>query len=252
MPLPSRRTRCLWQHDVLMTAPDRSDVSSPCAPPPEGGLAPAGWAQRSATLLQEQLARLQGRDLHLFAYGSLIWRTEFEHDGQWLARVQGFHRALRMRSRVYRGTPEQPGLVLALLSGGCCTGVVYRIAAARAPEVLRQVWAREMVNGSYQARWLRCHALPGQAAPSESGHVALGFTLSRRSPQCSGLLSDSEVLGVLRHAHGRYGSSLEYLERTVLSLRQRGIRDRELERLYGLARSHGLCEPGTPTLRPGA
>ncbi len=235
-----------------MSAPDRSDSSLPAMAPTEEGLAPAGWAQRSAALLQEHLARLQGRDLHLFAYGSLIWRPEFEHDGQWLARVQGFHRALRMRSRVYRGTPERPGLVLALLSGGCCTGLVYRIAAARAPEVLRQVWEREMVNGSYQARWLRCHALPGQAPLSDSAHLALGFTLSRRSPQCSGLLGDGEVLGVLRHAHGRYGSSLEYLERTVLSLRQRGICDRELERLYGLALGHGLCAAAAPALRAGA
>lgn len=237
-----------------MSVPDSLDPSDPSPPTPaaEAGLAPAGWAQRSATLLQEHLDQLQGRDLHLFAYGSLIWRPEFEHEGQWLARVRGFHRALRMHSRVYRGTPERPGLVLALLSGGSCTGLVYRIAAERAAGVLRQVWEREMLSGSYQPRWLRCHALPGQAGGTDGSHLALGFTLSRRSPHCSGLLSDGEVLGVLRHAHGRYGSSLEYLERTVLSLRQRGICDRELERLYGLALGHGLCGAAAPALRAGA
>jgi len=37
-----------------------------------------------------------------------------------------------MRSRVNRGTPEQPGLVFALLHGGSCHGVVYRVPRKRA------------------------------------------------------------------------------------------------------------------------
>lgn len=201
--------------------------------PAAGG---ADWTQRSARLLQDCVERIHGRDLYLFAYGSLIWRPEFDFDAQQQARVQGYHRALRMRSRLYRGTPEQPGLVLALLSGGCCVGVIYRIAAPRAEAVLRQVWAREMVSGAYRARWLQCHAREhGASLP------ALGFTLSRRSPSWAGALSDAELLNVFRHARGQYGSTLDYLQRTVQSLRSHGIRDRELERQLALAVAHGLC-----------
>lgn len=202
-------------------------------------VAPVGaeWELRSARLLQECLTRLQGRDLHLFAYGSLIWRPEFEFSEQQLARVQGFHRALRMRSRLYRGTPEQPGLVLALLSGGSCTGLLYRVDAARAQAVLRQVWAREMVSGIYRPRWLQCH--PRQHGASLP---ALAFTLSRRSPSWTGQLSDVELLNVFRHARGHYGSTLDYLRRTVQSLRAHGIHDRELERQHALAVCNGLCE----------
>ena len=46
----------------------------------------------------------------------------------------------------------------------------------------------------------------------------------------------------LRHACGRYGSTLDYLQRTVQSLRSHGIHDRELERQYRIAVQHGLCE----------
>jgi cation transport protein ChaC len=212
---------------------DDPEIESNQPSPDPGG---ADWAQRSARLLQDCVERIRGRDLHLFAYGSLIWRPEFEFDAQQRARVQGYHRALRMRSRLYRGTPEQPGLVLALLSGGCCVGMVYRIAAPRAEGVLRQVWAREMVSGVYRPRWLQCHAREhGASLP------ALGFTLSRRSPSWTGALSDAELLNVFRHARGHYGSTLDYLQRTVQSLRGHGIRDPELERQLALAAGHGLC-----------
>ena len=58
------------------------------------------------------------QDLWVFGYASLIWRPEFEAAEQRLARLHGYHRALKMWSRVNRGTPECPGLVFALLSGG--------------------------------------------------------------------------------------------------------------------------------------
>lgn len=201
---------------------------------------PDDEALQRPQLLAQHLARLRAggrpQDLWLFAYGSLIWRPEIEVAEQQLARVRGYHRALRMQSRLYRGTPEQPGLVLALLSGGSCQGLLYRVAAAQAEAALRQLWAREMVTGVYEPRWLRCHGAHGEQR-------ALAFTLSRRSSHLTGPLDEGQLLQVFRHAQGRYGSTLDYLQRTVHSLRGHGIRDRELERQYHLAASHGLCEP---------
>lgn len=196
--------------------------------------------QRSTRQLAQHLARLrrdngQPQDLWLFAYGSLIWKPEFEFSHQQPARIQGYHRALRMHSRLYRGTPEQPGLVLALLSGGSCRGMLYRVDASRAEATLRQVWEREMVSGVYEPRWLACHTVDGGM------RHALAFTLSRRSPSWTGPLDEAQLVHVFRHACGRYGSTLEYLQRTVHSLRAHGIHDRELERQYHLAVRHGLC-----------
>ena len=45
---------------------------------------------------------------------------------------------------------------------------------------------------------------------------------------------------MLRHAKGRYGSTLDYVARTAEALRDQGLRDREIERMLVLARSHGL------------
>ncbi len=178
----------------------------------------------------------QGDDLLLFAYGSLIWRPDFAFSSATPARVQGYHRALRMRSQTHRGCREQPGLVLALLSGGSCRGLVYRVPAAQGELVLRSVWAREMVNDAYQPRWLPC------ITTAQGVLRALSFTLSRRSPHCAVVPSDAELLHILRHARGGFGSTLDYLANTVKSLRAHGIHDAALERQLHLAAQHGLIQ----------
>ncbi|HKB52539.1 MAG TPA: gamma-glutamylcyclotransferase, partial [Ramlibacter sp.] len=74
---------------------------------------------RDPAALLEQALREWGDkdDLWIFGYGSLIWRPDFEFAERRPARVHGWHRALKMWSRVNRGTPERPGLVFAMLSG---------------------------------------------------------------------------------------------------------------------------------------
>jgi cation transport protein ChaC len=193
---------------------------------------------RSAHLLQRTRAewRASGDDLLLFAYGSLIWRPDFTFEEALAAKVLGFHRVLRMRSRVNRGSPQEPGLVLALVSGGSCRGLVYRVRRAEGEEVLDRLWAREMPNGVYEPRWLNCDTPQGRRR-------ALAFTLSRRSPNWTGELHEPELLHIFQHASGRYGSTLDYLLRTVQGLRAHGIRDLELERQAHLAARHGLCAP---------
>ena len=185
-------------------------------------------------LLHRTRAQWGGRgDLWVFGYASLIWRPEFDADEVRPAFVNGYHRALRMRSRINRGTPERPGLVFALLSGGSCRGLVYRIAAPRAGDELERLWAREMPTGVYDPRWLACRTPHGPV-------TALAFTLSRRSPNYTGRLHDDELLTILRDACGRYGTTLDYLVQTAHALRHHGIPDREIERLVALARSAGL------------
>lgn len=169
----------------------------------------------------------------IFGYASLIWRPEFEAAEHRPALVHGWHRALRMRSRVNRGTPQQPGLVFALLPGGACRGVVYRLRRETAEDELERLWAREMPTGVYDPRLVDCRT-PQGVVP------ALAFTLSRRSESCLGRLPDEDIVHILRHARGRYGTTLDYLAQTARALRERGLNDREIERLMALARRHAL------------
>lgn len=192
-------------------------------------------ASRDPQAMLQQIRRQwqPAEDLWVFGYASLIWRPEFHADEHRPALVRGWHRALRMRSRVNRGTPEQPGLVFALMPGGSCRGMVYRVARARADTELERLWAREMVTGVYDPRWLPCHTPQGKV-------MGLAFTLSRRSPSYTGRLADDELIQILRMARGQFGTTLEYLCETARCLEERGMTDHELRRLVGLARQHRL------------
>ena len=172
-------------------------------------------------------------DLWVFGYGSLIWRPEFACTEQHLTVVHGWHRALKMWSRVNRGSPELPGLVLTLLSGGSCKGMVFRVAQANAREDLRRLWAREMPNqGVYDPKWLTC--------PTPNGPVkALAFTLSRQSPNFTGELTPEQYQHIFAKATGRYGTTLDYTRATWDSLRAHGIRDQHLARLLTHANAPG-------------
>ena len=173
-------------------------------------------------------------DLWVFGYASLIWRPEFEAAERRPAWVGGWHRALRMRSRINRGTPEVPGLVFALLPGGSCRGVAYRVPRQRVEAELERLWAREMPTGVYDPRLVPTRTPEGPVR-------ALTFTLSRRSPACLPPLDDATLLDILRKARGRYGTTLEYLAETACALQACGIHDREITRLMNVARGAGLA-----------
>jgi cation transport protein ChaC len=197
-----------------------------------GTAAQQPWtAEELRDSLKAALSGWNGRSpLWVFAYGSLIWKPEFEFDRRMPARVFGYHRRLCLRSIRYRGTETRPGVVAGLDRGGSCNGIAYRLPATLARRHLPALWAREMLMGSYAARWLR-------AVPRDGGAPirALAFVVVRTGCNYCGGLDETRLLGVLRNARGIYGSSLEYLQRTVQALHADGLSDPQLERLARLA-----------------
>src|SRR4051812_15292093 len=99
---------------------------------------------------------MAARELWVFGYGSLIWQPGFAFDDRFVATLRGYRRAFCMSSIVYRGTPEAPGLVLALDADpkGTCTGVAYRVPATAADGVLAYLRERELVSYAYSEAWL--------------------------------------------------------------------------------------------------
>ena len=167
-------------------------------------------------------------DLWIFGYASLIWRPDFEFSEERMATIYGYHRALKMWSRLNRGTPECPGLVFGLLHGGSCKGVVFRIPRAGVAAALPALWAREMPNGVYDPKWLRCHT----SKNGTQGTVrALAFTLSKRSPSHTGVLSEDTYRQIFSDSCGRYGTTRDYAQLTYDKLRTLGIHDHALGKL---------------------
>ncbi len=195
-------------------------------------------AEQQAASLHKAMAGWDGASpMWLFGYGSLIWNPEVTYDRRITARVHGYHRRLCLWSRVNRGTIECPGLVAGLDRGGACAGVAYRLPAKTAREELERLWEREMFMGSYAPRWLECR-LYGQAEKS-TFVSALAFVVRRDAPNYAGKLTEKEILAVFaRGSCGRFGTSLDYLVRTVSSLRDHGLRDPRLERLARHATAH--------------
>jgi cation transport protein ChaC len=178
-----------------------------------------------APMLQQTLHEWGGHsDLWVFGYASLIWRPEFHFVEKRVSRVHGWHRALQMWSRVYRGTPDRPGLVFALLSGGSCAGVSFRVPRHEARAALETLWLREMITGVYDPKWLHCRTDQGPVR-------ALGFTLSRQSANFAGRLSARRYRQIFASASGHFGSTLDYAHQTLEGLRRHGIEDRALLQL---------------------
>jgi cation transport protein ChaC len=203
----------------------------PGYPPPIGCGCVLSDAELAASLAENFREHDPESDIWLFGYGSLIWNPGLPVEESLQARVNGYHRGLYMWSRHNRGTPEQPGLVLAIDRGGSCPGVAFRLAIKDSARHLATLWRREMLMDEYRPAWLPCTLADGRRVR------ALCFVIKRDSSAYAGRLSDDIVRWVFRHARGHYGTTLEYVEKTVTALNAGGIPDRALEGLLTRCRA---------------
>lgn len=178
-----------------------------------------------------------GTPFWIFAYGSLMWNPSFKSDAHHVALVRGYHRSFRLWSRLNRGSPENPGLVLTLDRGGSCRGLVYRIDPAIVREEIHGIWKREMTYGSYLPKWLNC--VVGAECVS-----ALAFTVNRDCSGYTGAIPTEVMVECLASARGRYGPAHDYLFKTTETLRQHGIRDERVEHLAHLVKARISAQAG--------
>jgi cation transport protein ChaC len=167
--------------------------------------------------------------LWLFAYGSLIWKPEFEAAETRRATARGWHRSFSMELPRWRGSPEEPGQMMVIERGGTCHGVAFRLPDEDRPAQLFRMLYRE---AEYQGdldnmRWLnaeteagRIRALAFWAAPTP------GFPFLKLPPQ--------ETARRIARACGHLGSNAAYLYNTISKLEEFGIHDRNLWHLQEL------------------
>lgn len=168
--------------------------------------------------------------LWIFAYGSLIWNPTFDAVETRRATAIGWHRSFCLELTNWRGTPELPGLMMALDRGGRCDGVAFRLSDARRAAELSQTLKREILfhENVGMVRWVtlqtemgKLRALVFWAGPRHGDGVSLKLPLDK-------------VAWTLARACGYAGSCAEYLYNTVSHLEALGIRDRNLWRLQHL------------------
>lgn len=171
-------------------------------------------------------------DLWIFGYGSLIWNPGFDFDDRRLAVLAGYRRAFCMTSIVYRGTPERPGLVLALDAdaAGSCAGVAYHVPAATAAATHAYLRERELVSYAYEEARVPLALDDGRRVE------ALAYVSNRAHPQYAGGLTLDDQAEVIARARGPRGPNADYLLNTVESLAALGLDDPDLVRLAELVR----------------
>ena len=166
-------------------------------------------------------------ELRLFAYGSLMWKPEFEYADRQTATLRGWHRRFCLWQYRFRGTRQEPGLMLALDRGGSCVGILYRITGPDLRGKIMPVWQREMRGRGYRARWVTVQMDEGRC-------MALTFVANRDGERYAGRLSDEQIADRIASACGHIGPSAEYLLNTVAHCEELGIRDRHLWRMQAL------------------
>lgn len=178
-----------------------------------------------AAILEDILRRHDpAQDLWVFGYGSLIWNPAFDFAERRPALLRGWHRRFCLKMLMGRGTPEHPGLMLALDHGGACKGVAFRIAAEKIRQELHVLWQREMFGGAYHARWVRLEA-------EDEVFPAVTFVINRAHPRYIPELSVTQTAALIATGSGDLGTCREYLENTISHLRELGLSDSGLNRI---------------------
>ena len=171
-------------------------------------------------LLRELLARRPDGPVSVFSYGSLIWKPVFEPAATSKAIALDWSRAFCLRMVRFRGTREQPGLMMQIDRGGQCEGILQQVNADREWNDLSMLWRREMTvkPPGNLPRWIDVETDRGLSK-------AIAFTANRESSNYAGGLAIDEIADTLSKACGHWGSGADYLRQTVVSLEQAGIHD---------------------------
>lgn len=167
--------------------------------------------------------------LWIFGYGSLMWDPGFAVAESAIARLEGYRRSFCMWSLHYRGTPQAPGLVLALEKepGGHCTGLALRAVPGTEAATLAALRDRELISYAYGEATLEVDLPDGRRVQ------ALGYVINPGGPQHARGLSLERQAEIIAHASGARGSNRDYLLSTYHHLRDLGVDDPDMAWLAG-------------------
>jgi cation transport protein ChaC len=168
----------------------------------------------------------EGKDLWVLAYGSLIWDPSLNTTELRQARVPGRRRHFCYTQTFGRGSPEHPGLTLALdvtKADEHCDAIAMLIPADRVEIETTFLWRREMIAGSYIPKFLNTETPQGDVQ-------SLAFVVDPGNPRYVDL-SVEDAACQIAAARGPVGTNTAYLENLVANLNAVGLNDPAMDRL---------------------
>ena len=192
------------------------------------GLRSIPWSDdRRRAHLEETIARAPDPDaIWVFGYGSLIWDPRFVPLETRDATLEAHRRSFCFWTTMGRGTPEQPGLGLAIVpGGGPVQGLAYRLDPASLDDVLEALWLREMRAGVYHAEWKRMETPDGDVH-------AIVYVANDDHTNYVGDIALEDQARIMAKAKGENGRSYEYLGNLVKEFRRLDITDEHHCALY--------------------
>ncbi len=180
-------------------------------------------------------------DIWVFGYGSLIFNPVMDYVERARGRIYGHHRRFCLWTRLGRGSPDCPGLVLALDRGGSCTGIAYRLNPDVAIAELDLLWRREMVTLAYRASWLTFHP---DGHNDGAGKRAISFVSRPERENFAGPMTLDQEADVIASASGFIGPCRDYLFDTVKALEADRISDPHLKKLQRAVERRLASEEG--------
>ncbi|MGR3455203.1 gamma-glutamylcyclotransferase [Pseudooceanicola sp.] len=189
---------------------------------------PPDWRRTDEEREATRHAALAGRmdcDLWVFAYGSLMWDPALIFEEVRRATVIGHSRAMVLYDSFgARGSPDAPGLMAALVEGGTCEGVAFRIPAALVDRETEILWRREMLAHAYRPAFLPARTAGGEIE-------VLGFVADPTSEMIRLDLSRRETVRCIATGEGIRGTSYDYLKNVLDHFEELRIEDPELSAL---------------------
>lgn len=159
-------------------------------------------------------------DVWLFAYGSLIFRPDFEFVERRRAVLHGRSRRFYQGSTDHRGVPGAPGRVVTLVPGGVCVGVAYRVAPPDRGRVLGYLDVRE--QGGYARESVRVRA-------ERDDLDAITYVATPENPEWLGPAELDEIVRVVSRSVGPSGTNRDYALALADALRALDAGDEHVE-----------------------
>lgn len=150
------------------------------------------------------------KQVWLFGYGSLIFKTDFPFLKKQTASIKNWSRRFWQGSHDHRGTPDSPGRVVTLtpMPGAICKGIAYLIT----PEVFSHLDFREK-NG-----YLRFST--EMTFTDSSTEEGLVYIANEENSAFLGPASELEIARHIARSSGPSGHNREYFGKLADALRE--------------------------------